>query len=105
LPGGGIEFGETPENALKRELLEEAALTAGRLELLTIATSTGKYTQAGEWYAFHHVGIIYTVSDVAVVSSVTPEEEERWFALTSLHQDDVTPFAWLFGTSKLTSIS
>jgi ADP-ribose pyrophosphatase YjhB (NUDIX family) len=55
LPGGGIEFGEHPENAMVREVMEETGLRVDPGSLVTINSILDESGEA----AFHGVQIIY----------------------------------------------
>lgn len=93
MPGGAIEFGETPEDTLKRELLEEVALAAGQLEFLSPVTATVEYKDQGEICGFHQVGLIYRVLDWVIKSEIVPQEESRWVLPNATSFEELTPFA------------
>ena len=69
LPGGGLEFGETPEECLVREFMEETALEVRVRRLLDVVTDVAEWMR--EEVRLHSVRIIYEVEVVA--GSVRPE--------------------------------
>lgn len=55
LPGGKTDFGETPEQTLKREITEETGLKLKSYKLITVEA----YTHESKKEEFHHTGVIF----------------------------------------------
>ena len=62
LPGGGVEFGEHPDEAVLRELEEESGL-AGRIDdILGIFSRVYPHSRAAGGADLHFVGVLYRVT-------------------------------------------
>lgn len=59
LPGGGIDFGESPEETLTREFKEETGLDVGGATLFSVTSDVRKRDNGDR---IHTVRIIYTVT-------------------------------------------
>ncbi len=80
MPGGGLERGETLEEAARREVREEVGAEMGALQLL------GAYTHFGEWKSDHN--IVFFCTDFTLNGKPDAEiAEARFFPLEALPPD------------------
>jgi 8-oxo-dGTP diphosphatase len=87
LPGGGIEFGETAEETLRREFKEEVGMKFSSMKLLDNLSYTGN-----DPFPFHHLGQIYLVSGCQNILDAVAEDEYAWHPISQLSLDIVAPF-------------
>ena len=63
LPGGSIEFRERPEDALKREFMEEVGIDVKKYKLFDVDSVNPDWKWEGKPVKTHHIGIFYTIED------------------------------------------
>lgn len=93
LPGGGVDFGESPTQALEREFREETGLSVTIGPLLGVLSDVRARTRASE--DIHTVRLIYAISShsgtvMAEVDGTTDHAE--WHGHDQLKELQVAPY-------------
>lgn len=84
-PGGGVEFGETPEDALKREFAEEVAMG--------FMASSFEANLSHVSDSFFQIGMIYRLYGVYALSQ-TSDFEHYWIAVNELNRENCSALLW-----------
>ncbi|BFH66533.1 ADP-ribose pyrophosphatase [Paenibacillus dendritiformis] len=93
-PGGAIELGETTEEAVRRELLEETGLTVGELRLFGVFSGEELHYVYPNGDEVYIVDVVYTSNQFR--GELTIDEESRayqFFAINDLPAEISPPVA------------
>ena len=92
LPGGGVEFGESPAEALVREVYEETGLHVVLTTLLDASSAVHEFDRRGQSVAAHHVRIVYRAEVTGGILGVT-EVGGSTDAARGWRSEEITPDA------------
>lgn len=77
LPGGGVEFGESPAEAVVREFLEETGTTVVVKEIVGAFSRVSKFVSdtGTQMVELHHMGFLYMVTQIEPGSPVKTDPD------------------------------
>ena len=103
LPGGTIEFSETPEETLVREIEEEVGIEVVDYELFDGNSVTFEWIHKGELEQGHHIGFFYKINKYnnAINGNIPLSDRNddslgaQYYDISKLTKNDLSDIAYL----------
>lgn len=99
LPGGKIEHGETPNEAVIREINEETGLCVKNVEVIEALSKRVVWLDSDGEEDLNHIGIIYKVND-NIIDNLKQDSDgldslgANWYKYKALKEEELSPFAY-----------
>jgi ADP-ribose pyrophosphatase YjhB (NUDIX family) len=91
IPGGAVELGETVEQAVAREVLEETNIVVKPKRLITVLNSIGKDSEGK--IRVHYILLEYLCEYVSgEVHAASDAPDARWFSVKDLDKIDMMEY-------------